>query len=90
MALSRRELLGTSFGTAVSGCTVFSGGAYAQQSSPLRLPIEVFVQDPARVASLKRAVRVMKARRPSVPTSWFFQAAIQGPIRNAHTQIDKR
>lgn len=31
-----------------------------------------------RLESLKKGVRVMKARKPSDPKSWFFQAAVHG------------
>ena len=50
----------------------------AAAAAPVRVSLEQFVRDPARVASLKRGVAVMKARLPSDPTSWFFQAAIHG------------
>ena len=50
----------------------------AAAAAPVRVSLEQFARDPARVASLKRGVAVMKARPPSDPTSWFFQAAIHG------------
>jgi hypothetical protein len=38
--------------------------------------LDEFVKDAGRVDALKHGVRVMKAREPSDPLSWFFQAAI--------------
>lgn len=40
------------------------------------MKLEDFVRDEARLASLKRGVAVMKARKPSEPGSWFYQGAI--------------
>jgi tyrosinase-like protein len=36
------------------------------------------MKDKLKVEAFKRGVAAMKARRPSDPTSWFFQAAIHG------------
>src|SRR5690349_10812252 len=46
-------------------------------SSP-RMKLEDFIKNQNRVKSLKRGVAVMKARKPSDPRSWFFQAAVHG------------
>jgi hypothetical protein len=43
-----------------------------------RVDLEKFSADPLKVTTLKKAVASMKARNPSDPTSWFFQAAIHG------------
>ncbi|WP_159992922.1 tyrosinase family protein [Roseomonas sp. 18066] len=75
MALSRRDLISTGLGLAAEGSAMFGRRAAAQQTLP-RLRLEVFVQDTPRVAALKRGVAVMKQRRPSDPTSWFFQGAV--------------
>jgi hypothetical protein len=49
--------------------------AMSPRSAP-RMKWEEFIKDPNRLASLKRGVAAMKARRPSDPTSWFYQGAI--------------
>lgn len=49
----------------------------ASAPSP-RMDLRTFSSNPALVQSLKDGVRVMQSRRPSDPTSWFFQAAIHG------------
>jgi hypothetical protein len=46
------------------------------QTHPTRQSLASFSRDPAKVASLRRGVAVMKARAPSDPKSWFFQAAV--------------
>jgi hypothetical protein len=50
---------------------------------PVRMRLENFSKDAQRVASLRRGVQVMKARYPSDPSSWFFQAAIHGVTKEA-------
>lgn len=53
--------------------------APSAMADPLpRMRLEEFVKDAQRVAALKRGVREMKARKPSDPRSWFFQAAVHG------------
>jgi tyrosinase len=42
------------------------------------MPLHEFVRDPVRLASLRRGIAVMKARKPSDPRSLFFQAAVHG------------
>lgn len=47
------------------------------QSIPLpRQKLEDFATQPSRLAALKRGIAEMKRRRPSDPTSWFYQGAI--------------
>lgn len=47
------------------------------QTTPLpRQRLEAFSAAPGRLAALRRGVSVMKARKPSDPTSWFYQGAI--------------
>jgi hypothetical protein len=43
-----------------------------------RMPLEEFAQSPDLVAALRKGVTAMKARKPSDPRSWFYQAAIHG------------
>lgn len=52
--------------------------AYAQSGASARQSLLAFAQDPARLASLRRGIAVMKSRPPSQPKSWFFQAAVHG------------
>ena len=48
-----------------------------------RMSITEFVKDAGRVAALKRGVKTMKARDPSDPTSWFYQAAVHAVTAEA-------
>lgn len=45
---------------------------------PPRMPLDEFVKDADLMVALVRGVRAMKARKPSDPLSWFYQAAIHG------------
>lgn len=54
----------------------------------VRLPLEDFVQDDALVDALIEGVRAMRARAPSDPTSWFFQAAVHGVSDEAIGQAE--
>jgi hypothetical protein len=45
---------------------------------PPRIPLHEFVKDPQLMDAFRRGVRKMKARKPSDPLSWFYQAAIHG------------
>jgi Common central domain of tyrosinase len=75
MKFTRREIVGGAgaFGALASlGETV----GFAQSASPVRMSLTDFVKDPARVASLRKGVAVMKARPASDHKSWFFQAAV--------------
>lgn len=45
---------------------------------PPRMPLDEFVKDADLMKALVRGVRAMKARNPSDPLSWFYQAAIHG------------
>jgi hypothetical protein len=53
------------------------GAAQAAVATP-RMSLDKFMQDRAKVEAFRRGVGVMKARKPSDPTSWFFQAAMHG------------
>jgi Common central domain of tyrosinase len=65
----------------VGGAAALGAGAMVPwsaalaQTHPTRQSLSSFSRDPTRVASLRRGVAVMKARAPSDPKSWFFQAA---------------
>lgn len=45
---------------------------------PPRMPLHEFVKDTELMNAFRRGVRAMKARKPSDPLSWFYQAAIHG------------
>jgi hypothetical protein len=74
---NRRQLVVTG-ALAVGAGFVARLSRAAAQTEPPRKSLASFIQDPASVQALKRAVGVMKARKPSDPTSWFYQAAIHG------------
>jgi hypothetical protein len=82
--LSRREILkvlAMSTASAVYFCNVPSGSA---ATPPLpRMPLEEFVLDATLLAALRKGVRAMKARKPSDPLSWFYQAALHGVTDDA-------
>lgn len=48
------------------------------QTGPIRLPLHEFVADTSKLTALRNGVKAMKARKPSDPLSWTFQAAIHG------------
>ena len=64
--------------------------AIAQVSARPRMPVEEFSKDAKLVASLRRAVTVMKARPPSDPTSWFFQAAVHAVRNNEIVRVSQQ
>jgi len=79
MIVTRRDSLKLA-GAALAGAA--APRAFAQDLTgdklPPRVPLDEFVQDADLVKALIRGVRAMKARRPSDPLSWFYQAAIHG------------
>lgn len=60
----------------IAGIAGAAAPVRAQALPPPRQRLEDFVIIPGRLAALKRGVAVMKSRRPSDPTSWFYQAAV--------------
>jgi Common central domain of tyrosinase len=80
--MNRRTFIARSFGTTALALTHSlwpRGIVLAQNGGPLvRLRLEDFVMEPNRIAALRRGVAEMKKRKPSDPTSWFFQAAVHG------------
>jgi hypothetical protein len=80
--MNRRTFIARSFGTAALAITHSlwpRAVVLAQDGGPLvRLKLEDFVAEPSRIAALRRGVAEMKKRKPSDPTSWFFQAAVHG------------
>ncbi|WP_321383953.1 tyrosinase family protein [Rhizobium sp.] len=48
------------------------------QANRIRLPLHEFVEDQRLLSCLRKGVKAMKARKPSDPLSWFFQASIHG------------
>ena len=73
MKLYRRMVLA---GATAAGLIGPAGVARAQPAPPPRQRLEDFVANPTKVAALQKAVRTMRARKPSDPTSWTFQAAM--------------
>jgi len=67
---------------APGGEVTHAGGALAHDLTtnkiPPRMPLHEFVRGADLLAALVRGVRAMKARKPSDPLSWFYQAAIHG------------
>ena len=53
-----------------------------------RQEINVFASNPAKLASLKLGIQVMKSRPATEPTSWAFQAAMHGKMNAAGTGPD--
>jgi hypothetical protein len=59
---------------------VCSTAPLTNTSTAVRMPLEEFVQIPRLMNALRKGITVMKARKPSDPTSWFYQAAIHGVV----------
>jgi hypothetical protein len=79
MILNRRKSL------QLAGAAIVSLAAPASHAQditkdkiPTRIPLDEFVKDADLMKALRRGVRAMKARKPSDPLSWFFQASIHG------------
>lgn len=81
MNISRRDTIKLA-GAATVGVLAGRRAAQAQNLTtdkvPPRMPLNEFVKDAELMKALVRGVRAMKARQPSDPLSWFFQAAIHG------------
>ncbi len=79
MIVSRRASLKLA-GTALVGLVALPvrAGDLTTDKIPPRIPLDEFVKDHQLIDALRRGVRAMKARKPSDPLSWFFQAAIHG------------
>jgi len=83
MNLNRREVLKSLTVAAVSTFLMPEGHIFASTTPLPRMPLEEFGQDATLVAALRKGVRAMKARKPSDPLSWFYQAAIHGVTPDA-------
>lgn len=70
--IKRRTVLGA--GIAMGGALAFPP-LFAQPAGPVRMKLPDFAKDPKRLASLRKAVAVMKSLRPSDHRSWFWWAA---------------
>src|SRR5687768_3749862 len=81
MPLSRREFVQASVASlgmvGVNAPLVRQLETLVPAAGP-RLPFHEFAKDAVKLAALRRGVAAMKARKPSDPRSWFFQAAIHG------------
>src|ERR1700737_1640607 len=92
MEVTRRSFIKiTASGLVLFGRTgsLATSVAVSNASSP-RMKLEDFIKDKNRVKSLKRAVQVMKSRKPSDPRSWFFQAAVHGVTPEAIAAAQKQ
>ncbi|TIR17100.1 MAG: tyrosinase family protein [Mesorhizobium sp.] len=78
MRVTRREVLALTASAAVAGWTKASAADLTTDKIPTRIPLQEFVKDAALMDAFRRGVRAMKARPPSDPLSWFFQAAMHG------------
>lgn len=81
MPLSRREFVQAS--VASVGMVGLNASIVRQLETLVpaagpRIPFHEFARDAVKLAALRRGVAAMKARKPSDPRSWFFQAAIHG------------
>jgi hypothetical protein len=83
MALSRRDLIKLLGASAATSLFVGVGAAAAAPGAAARMPLEEFVQIARLLAALRKGVQAMKARKPSDPLSWFYQAAIHGVTSDA-------
>ena len=83
MIVTRRDSLKLA-GAALAG--IAAPRAFAQDLTtdklPPRMPLDEFVRDADLMQALIRGVRAMKARKPSDPLSWFYQAAIHAIIKS--------
>lgn len=81
MKLTRRDTVklgGAAAFAAIAPRTLAQGVDLTRDKIPMRLSLDEFVRDDALMAGLRRGVRAMKARKPSDPLSWFYQASIHG------------
>ena len=75
---TRRCAIGLIGGFLPVGLSTGWNCAVAAQPPMPRMPLEEFTQSRELVAALRKGVTAMKARKPSDPLSWFYQAAIHG------------
>jgi len=85
MSITRRDFNQVLALSAVASC-LRVGKAFGQATPIPRMKLEDFVTSPQRVDALKLGVRTMKSRKPSDPTSWFYQAAVHAVSPEAVTQ----
>ncbi len=83
MRQTRRQFVGAA--AAIGGASLLPWSAMAA-SGPTRISLTEFSKDAVRVASLRKGVAAMKARAPSDPKSWFFQAATHAYNDAAHAE----
>ena len=78
MTVTRRTTM-TLLGSVVAAGMGASTQSVRGATPPMpRMPLDEFVKQPDLVAALRKGVVAMKARKPSDPLSWFYQAAIHG------------
>lgn len=78
MQISQREMI-TLVGMTKTGLVTRSmfPNTVPQTTQPLpRVPLDEVVKSEKRLAALRKGVKGMKRRKPSNPSSWFYQVAI--------------
>nr|WP_201010205.1 tyrosinase family protein [Rhizobium rhizogenes]QCL09632.1 hypothetical protein pC5.8a_140 [Rhizobium rhizogenes] len=75
MNITRRDTIKLAAFGAIVAAIPFPSKA---QTRRVRLPLHEFVLDDRLLSGLRKGVKAMKARKPSDPLSWFFQASIHG------------
>jgi hypothetical protein len=79
MAVTRRDLAKLAGGAASLALGISRIPTASSAAAPMpRMPLDEFVQHADLVTALRKGVTAMKARKPSDPLSWFYQAAIHG------------
>lgn len=73
MKITRRELIQSAASSATLSCV---GVAAWSQNTPVRVSIDKFSADKARVAQFRTLFSEMRKRKASDPASYFFQGAI--------------
>jgi hypothetical protein len=74
----RRFVAGSAAAALLGGLPAPSFGMGSTPPPAPRMKFEDFVKDSNRVAALVKGVTTMRARKPSDPTSWWYQGAIHG------------
>ncbi|MEX2745596.1 tyrosinase family protein [Rhizobium mongolense] len=86
MNITRRDTMKLAALGAVAAAFPFPSAA---QANRVRLPLHEFVLDDRLMGCLRKGVKAMKARMPSDPLSWFFQASIHGVTDQLWTEAAK-
>jgi hypothetical protein len=88
MLITRRKLLGAA--AAGVAASLLPAGRALAASTPRRLPLGEFAQNPKLVEALRRGVKVMRDRPGSDPKSWFWQCAVHAYSEELFGEAVKR